>query len=100
MAQLQQDNNRRSQRLKDKETEAKKQAERKGGKKVRIGPREPANMALKLGRASSWGKWQLDMIGVIFAKKRTLELNHVLKVTEEEWPYKLQQRNLDSLCHY
>lgn len=58
-------------------------------------PTDPKAEEENFGAASGWGRKQLKMLGVQFvpnAKKR-LDLDRVLNVDEEDWPFEIQERN-------
>jgi hypothetical protein len=55
-------------------------------------PTAPKEEELKLGTASSWGRDHLKLLGVDFYMKRRIDLNHILRVRESDWPPGVQER--------
>ena len=63
-------------------------------KKREVLPTDPKPEEPSFGSAKTWGRKQLNLLGVQFvpnAKKR-LDLNKVLNVDEKQWPLEIQQR--------
>src|SRR5947207_146817 len=64
-------------------------------RKREVVPTDPKGEEPSFGSAKTWGRKQLDLLGVQFvpnAKKR-LDLNKVLNINEVNWPPAIRQRN-------
>jgi hypothetical protein len=62
-------------------------------KKVIVRTTDPKIEEPSFGSAKSWGRMQLQRLGVNFAPnaKKRLDLNKVLNVQEADWPFEIQQ---------
>jgi hypothetical protein len=57
-------------------------------------PTAPNEEDFKFSNASSWGREQLQVLGVDFYMQRRIDLNRILGVSESEWSPELRQRIL------
>ena len=57
-------------------------------------PTDPNPEESSFGSAKTWGRKQLNLLGVQFVPKtkKRLDLNKVLNVNDKQWPPEIQQR--------
>jgi hypothetical protein len=66
------------------------QPHRTAKEKTVVSTTAPKEEEVKLGTASSWGRDQLQVLGVDFYLNRRMDLNRILRVKDSDWSSELR----------